>query len=114
VIDLTGSWTGALPIRTPGGADWSLASVSLVQSAEMVTGELVSRNDVKYPLTGTVSQDGASLTVGGLPRDSSCGGIILVVTRFEFRRGRVQRLLGHGTGRCFGTIAGNFQLERVS
>src|SRR5687768_3521009 len=101
-VDLTGLWTGRLPIRTPDRGDWSLAQVSLVQTGSTVTGEAVNRDSAGYPLTGTVSQDGATLSVGGLPTDTSCGGIVLFVTRFEFSRRRVQRLLGHASGRCPG------------
>ncbi len=113
-LDLVGDWYGALPIKTPTG-DWSLGHASLVQSGDRLTGELVGRDGARYPLSGSVSGDWAPLLLlGGLPGTSSCASVGLVLTRFEFASGQVRLLSGYATGRCFGTVAGEFDLERAS
>lgn len=112
VIDVTGVWTGTLPFRMPD-EDWSLARVSLVQAGDSVAGEITSRDDVRYPLSGTLSATAATLSVDGLPGNSTCSDIQLLVTRFDFRGPRVQRLSGRATGRCYGTVAGEFELRRI-
>lgn len=87
--------------------------VSLVQSGDALTGELVSRDGVRFPLSGSVSGDWAPMVLlGGLPGTSTCGGVGLVITKFEFVSGRVQRFSGSAGGQCFGTVAGNFELQR--
>ena len=112
-IDLTGDWTGALPFRMPD-EDWSLARVSLVQAGSALTGEAASREDVRYPLSGTLSGTGGTLTVEGLPGDSTCASIGLLITRLEFVGGRVERISGQAAGRCYGTVAGAFELRRAA
>lgn len=110
-FDLTGTWTGPLPIRTPIG-DWSRARASLTHAGESISGDLASRDDAHYAVSGTVFADGALISLGGLPGTSTCSAVFLAMTRFEFEGGRVQRAGGVTLGRCFGTIAGEFQLER--
>lgn len=110
-LDVTGTWSGALPIRTPAG-DWSLGRAALVQQGASITGELVSRDDARYPLSGSVLPGGVLLEVGGLPGDSICSAVTLAVTQFDFGGRGAERVSGNALGRCFGTVAGQFQLER--
>jgi hypothetical protein len=112
IIDLTGTWTGALPFTLPDG-DWTEGRLTLVQSGSTIDGEIISRDHVRYPLTGTLSGSEAELIVGGLPGTSTCAGVSLIVTRFDFLGSRLQRLSGRAAGRCFGTVAGEFQLRRT-
>jgi hypothetical protein len=74
-LDLTGDWTGQLPIRTAPTADWSSARMALVQSRDVLTGELVSRDGTRFPLNGNVPADSPpTLTVYGLsPIPFGCG-----------------------------------------
>ena len=111
-LDLSGDWTGPLPIRSDPVGDWSLARASLVQSADAITGELISRDSVHIPLErGTVSAEGPPmLSIRGLTI-SPCGGT-LSMSQIDFGRGRVERLSGHATGRCYGTFFGDFELQR--
>jgi hypothetical protein len=112
-LDLTGDWSGPLPIKTQPTGDWSLARASLVQSGDRLTGELVSRDGAPFPLSGSVSASWAPmLSLGGLPGTSTCAGVGLGITHLEFIGGQVRRLSGHAMGRCFGTVAGNFELQR--
>ena len=112
VIDLTGAWAGTLPLRIPD-EDWSRSQISLVQAGTTLTGELSAPNATRYPLSGTVSSDGANLTVGGLPGTSTCASILLVVSGFEVRGGRVQSMFGRAMGSCYGTVDGAFEMRRI-
>lgn len=110
-LDVSGAWRGPLPIRTPAG-DWSLGRATLVQTGADVAGDLVSRDEARYPLTGRVLPDGVLLQLGGLPGTSTCSAVALAVTQFTFGEAGVQRMTGGALGRCFGTVAGAFELER--
>jgi hypothetical protein len=112
VIDLTGTWIGTIPLRMPQG-DWSSDTrVELVQTGAMLEGALISRDNVRFPLSGSVAEPESVLTVGGLT-DPSCAGISLILTEFDFRGPNVQRVSGRAVGRCFGTVAGQFELRRI-
>lgn len=113
VIDLTGTWTGSIPLRMPDG-DWSSDTrVELVQNGATLAGELISRDNARFPLSGSLSEPESVLTVGGLTDDPSCAGISLILTGFDFRGPNVQRVSGRAVGRCFGTVAGQFELRRL-
>jgi hypothetical protein len=112
VMDLTGTWTGALPFTLPDGG-WTEGRLALVQSGSTIDGEIISRDNVRSPLSGTLAGSEAELIVGGLPGTSTCAGVSLIVTGFDFRGPNVQRLSGRAAGRCFGTVAGEFQLRRT-
>lgn len=116
-LDLTGDWTGRLPINTLPAADWaSAAHIGLVQrDGGVFTGELVSADGRRFPLDGVTRPDSfPSLTVRGLMPTGSliiCG-VVLSFIEFEFVNGRVEQLSGRATGRCPGTLGGNFVLQR--
>lgn len=112
-IDLTGTWAGSIPLRMPDG-DWSSETrVELVQNGATIEGELISRDNVRFPLSGSLSEPESVLTVGGLTNDPSCAGVSLILSGFDFRGPNVQRVSGRAVGRCFGTVAGRFELRRV-
>ena len=116
-LDLTGDWTGRLPINTLPTADWSSAArIGLVQKdGGIFTGELVSADGRRFPLDGVTRPDSfPSLTVRGLMPTGSliiCG-VVLSFVEFEFVNGQVEQLSGRATGRCPGTLGGNFVLQR--
>ena len=111
-LSFTGTWAGSLPIRTPADDDWSDTRMALVQADGRITGEIVSAAGARHVVSGTASGTSADLRVDGLPGTSTCAGVILTIeiTR-NVRRG--DRLAGQAGGRCFGTIAGTFELRRV-
>lgn len=113
-LDLTGTWvSGAFPVRLPG--DWSSARLSLVQEGDRLTGSLTSRDGMRHPVAGGYDADGVpSLSVQGLPGDSTCAAISFRFLEFDFQRDRLERLSGRASGRCFGTVAGAFELQRES
>jgi hypothetical protein len=110
-VDLTGAWTGALPIRTNPVANWSFARAALVQSGNMLAGELVSDDAKSFPLSGTLFE----LRVGGLTPGSitvqPCNAQ-LDLREFEINNGQVTHVFGSVRGRCGNTLAGNFDLQR--
>jgi len=110
-VDLTGAWTGALPIRTNPVANWSFARAALVQSGNMLAGELVSNDAKSFPLSGTLFE----LRVGGLTPGSltvpPCSAQ-LDFRDFEIHNGQVTHAFGNVRGRCGNTLAGNFDLQR--
>lgn len=112
-VDVSGTWTGELPIRTPVG-QWTSATLTLEQAGDEITGTLESADGFQYPLTGSFTDAGFDILVNGLPGTSTCAGVGLTVTELEIREGRIERLTGRAFGRCFGTIAGTFVLERSS
>jgi hypothetical protein len=112
-LDVEGEWTGELPIRTPVG-DWTSATLTLEQNGTEITGELVSSDGFRFPITGSFGDNGFDLLVGGLPGSSTCAGIGLTIAGIEFFDGRIDRISGRAFGRCLGTIAGTFVLERSS
>jgi hypothetical protein len=71
----------------------------------------VSRNGNALMLNGSLSRDGANLSIEGACGSAS-GGVGLTLRVFEFSGGRVQRTSGSYLGRCFGTVAGPLELTR--
>jgi len=112
-IDVSGTWTGELPIRTPVG-QWTAATLTLEQTGDEITGTLQSADGFQYLVTGSVTGAGFDILVNGLPGTSTCAGVGLTVSELEFRDGRLERLRGRAFGRCFGTIAGHFELQRTA
>lgn len=109
-FDLTGQWTGGpISLRAPG--DWSAVRVSLTQAQSGLRGEMVSRDGNALMLNGSLSRDGANLSIEGACGSAS-GGVGLTLRVFEFSGGRVQRMSGTYLGRCFGTVAGSLELRR--
>lgn len=114
-IDVTGDWSGPLRIPTQPSADWSLGRAAIVQSGDSLTGELVSRDAVRFPLSGSMSGDWAPfLSIGGMPKGSGGCSVGLTVLEFAFISSRVGRMSGRAGGRCPGTVAGSFELQRSS
>ncbi len=111
--DVSGTWTGELPIRTPVG-EWTSATLTLEQTGDEITGTLQSADGFQFPVTGSFTDAGFDILVNGLPGTSTCAGVGLTVQELEFREDRLESLTGRAFGRCFGTIAGTFVLERSS
>ena len=112
-FSVAGKWTGVMPIRTPSGTWTEPASVTLTQTGDAVTGAITSSDGVSYQLSGTGSRDGLMITLAGLPGNSTCAGVMLSADRFWYSGGTVTRMSGRASGRCFGTIAGDFTLARA-
>jgi hypothetical protein len=110
-LDVTGMWTGALPIRLPTG-NWSSARVSLTQAGDGVRASLTSTDGNVYTASGPVSGQGVTLAIEGLPGTSTCAGVTLRLATFEFDAAGMRRTSGRAFGRCFGTVAGAFELDR--
>jgi hypothetical protein len=110
-LDLTGDWTGSFPDLTQRIAgDWSTGRAALVQTADSVTGDLISRDGRRLSLSGSASM----LRIGGLMSTAviqSCG-ITLFLSEVEFANGRAGRIAYRATGRCPGTVGGHFELHR--
>ena len=111
-LDVSGRWAGALPIRLPEG-DWSSGVLSLAQSATTIAGEMVSADGVRYSVSGSLSGQEIELLVEGLPGTSTCAAVGLILSDFTYSRRRVELISGRAFGRCFGTIAGTFELRRL-
>jgi hypothetical protein len=75
---------------------------------------MVSRDGATYPRSGTLDATGAQLAVGNLPGTSTCSAIFIAIGEFEVTAAGVQGLAGWARGRCFGTVAGTFDLRRVT
>lgn len=113
-LDLTGDWVHRFFIQTQPPEDWILARVSLAQSGDSLTGEIVSRAGLQLPLTGSVtgSSNPPSLRIGGMPTGSSGCNTSIGFREFEFINGRAVRGSGIYSGRCPGTTFLNFEMQR--
>jgi hypothetical protein len=100
---------GPIGLRAPD--DWSAVRVFLTQTQSGLSSEIVSRNGNALMLNGSLSRDGANLSIEGACGSAS-GGVGLTLRVFEFSGGRVQRTSGSYLGRCFGTVAGPLELTR--
>ena len=111
-IDLSGVWLGALPIRLPDHGDWSDSRLTLDQNGLMLSGDLSNGRGAHFQVSGSVAVEGtAVIRIDGLPGTSTCAAVSLIVERIQ--NGPVPRLIGRVSGRCFGTVAGDFQLLRA-
>lgn len=112
-----GTWTGAAD-RGPCGEnslreDWGAAVITMQQSGQSITGEIVSALGAQHPLSGTVYDDHTELNVGGLPGTSTCSLFQLYVNAFQNNStGRLIGFSGFLEGRCCGTVAGSFHFAR--
>ena len=110
-LDLTGDWTGSFLVSANRPGDWSGGRAALVQTAaDIVTGDLISRDDRRLSLSGSMS----GLRIGGLMSTAviqSCG-ISLALTEVEFANGSAGRIAYRATGRCPGTVGGLVELRR--
>ena len=110
--EFTGDWVGTSTIAQPPG-DWSLVRISLVQRDDVLTGELVTRDGRRFPLSGCVTCEGAPwVSVGGLPGGSGGCRIGLFFQQFDFRSGQMLRMSSRLAGRCPGTAFGTADLQR--
>jgi hypothetical protein len=109
-LDLTGDWTGSFPFPQSIPGDWSGGDAALVQTADSVTGDLISRDGLRLSLSGSVSgpRIGGLMSTAVIP---SCG-ISLTLAEVEFANGRAGRIAYRATGRCPGTVGGIFELRR--
>ena len=108
----TGEWSGPTTITQPPG-DWSTIRVSLIQSGDTLSGDFVTRDGRRFPVSGCVSCEGAPfVSVGGLPTGSSGCNIGLTFFEFAFWSGQMQRMSGRLGGRCPGTAVGTANLQR--
>jgi hypothetical protein len=111
--EFTGEWSGSTTITQPPG-DWSRIRMLLVQSGDALTGELITRDGRRFPLSGCVSCEWAPvLSIGGLPKDSSGCAIFMIFPDFGFSSGQMRRLVGQLIGRCPSTASGTAELERM-
>lgn len=112
--DFSGEWIGPSTITQPPG-DWSFLRVFLVQRDSTLSGELLTRDGRRFPLSGSLPRDGApGFSVGGLPTGSAGCRIGFVFREFAFSGGQMRRMLGPLTGRCPGTASGTADLQRSS
>jgi hypothetical protein len=87
--------------------------MALVQSGDVLTGELVSSDGRRFPLNGDVPANSRpSLRASGFSPTAFICGVVFSLSEFEFANGRIGQLSGTATGRCPGTIAGTFTLQR--
>lgn len=108
----TGEWSGSTTITQPPG-DWSHVRLSLVQNGDTLTGQLITRDDRRFPVSGCVSCEWTPMiSIGGVPTGSSGCSIGMRLENFHFRGGQMQRLSVLLTGRCPGTASGTGNLER--
>lgn len=112
--EFTSEWSGPTTITQPPG-DWSVIRVSLAQRGDELSGEVITRDGRRFPVTGCVSCEWAPwLSVGGLPTHSGGCSIGFIVRDFEFSSGRMQKMTARLTGRCPGTASGTADLRRSS
>lgn len=110
VLNVTGVWHTSLSFALPEG-DWSRASLTLVQDGRVVTGSLVSRDGVRHALGGAHGNGQVELVIEGLPGTSTCAGVALVLSIFEYDHDELVRIGGRAIGRCYGTVAAALVLE---
>ena len=114
-LDLNGDWSGPFQISTQPPADWSIGRAALVKNGDSLTGELVSRDGVRFTLSGSVSREWApTMAIGGLFNPNGPCGLSLLLTEFEFTSGRLSRIAGRPIGRCPGTACCSFEVQRTA
>jgi hypothetical protein len=109
--NVTGRWVGDLPLRLPD-EDWSFTLITLLQADREITGTMTSRDGVRRALNGSFQGERAVMQVNGLPGTSTCASIELSLVPL-LGDARIERLAGVASGRCYGTVAGQFTLRRV-
>jgi hypothetical protein len=110
-LSLVGRWTGALIGRAPCVGDWTsfVLSLEAAGSDEVVTGD-----GQRFAAT-EVTENGVTRIDVSLPAGSGeCQGISLVISTIERDSfGNAIALNGQAVGRCCGTIATPFRLDRT-
>ena len=113
---MTGTWLGSAdrgPCTDPDGGDLRSLTATLTQSGDAVTGEIVNAAGVRHSVTGTFGGGLLLLSLGELPGTSTCYMFALYSTVLAHDlRGNLTRVSGQLEGRCCGTVAGTFRLDR--
>jgi hypothetical protein len=104
---LTGRWSGRLSLR---GALTEAMTVTLElrQVGEYVTGGMTDSSGDKWTVDGTAG----FLAAQHVPSTSTCSSVSLMVESSREQGGRTIELYGSTSGRCYGTVMGQFQLRR--
>ena len=110
---LTGQWVGTAS-RGPCGQgwaeDWSTVSMTLVQTSTSVTGEVFASEGRRFPVS---SLDGITLHVSGLEGSSTCSTYAFFISDRQYDgHGTLVAFSGNLSGRCCGTLAGPFRVQR--
>lgn len=112
VLNVSGTWQSALAFSLPTGT-WSRTTVVLDQVGATVTGTMTSADGVRYALTGTLQDGSVHLAIEGLPGTSTCAGVSIVLSIFEYGGHSLTRIGGRAIGRCFGTVSATVVLDRT-
>ena len=111
--ELSGRWAASNVYAGCAEGDWSLVTLDLQQAGSAVTGTLTTKDGQVFPVTGSVNGNSEMTldfaAVAPPPQDGFCSGLTFTITN-------VQRdtFSGHLTGRCCGTVVGNYQFNRTS
>jgi len=109
-IDVSGDWTGDLPLRVPAGQA-QLGVLTLDQSGEAVSGSATSADGFRFRVTGGFSTSGFDIYIYNYPPHDPCLDVWLDVTAIGFRDGHTDRLRGRWNNECSGGT-GTFELRR--
>jgi hypothetical protein len=110
--DVSGEWIGGGAPLFPG--DWYQIRVVLLQRDDNLSGEVITRDGLRFPLSGCFRCDWApQLSISGLPTHSGGCAVGFNLTEFGFGGGQLRSLVVQYSGRCPGTTFGTFELQRT-
>lgn len=112
-LEVEGKWVGNL-VRGPYHENWSAVVLELKQNGTSLTGKVIDVGGNYTEVTGSVDSEKVVLNVVGLPGSSTCGEYIISAWKIEMdRSGGIVSLSGNISGRCYGTVMGDFRLTRA-
>ena len=110
-LSLVGRWNGALSGRAPCVGDWTSFVLSLQATG---SGEVVTGDGQRFTATEVIENGVTRLDVLLPAGTGECQGISLVISTIERDSGgNAIELNGQAVGRCCGTIATPFRLNRT-
>jgi hypothetical protein len=111
---LTGQWAGSF-VRGPCAGDWSSFTISLVQSGSSLTGEIITKDGIRFSLTASVTGGNGTFTVPLPLGQGECETLSFSIDRVERdSAGRAVAFSGEAQGQCCGTIIEPYRFTRLA
>jgi hypothetical protein len=109
IRELSGLWQGRVSLRGEvTSSDALQVELTLIEEASSVRGEMVDSTGGRWTISGSRSV----LEATHQPSTSACALVTLVVENSRSSGGITSELTGTTSGRCGGTVIGNFRLSR--
>jgi hypothetical protein len=113
VVDLTGQWSSTLT-RPPCVGDWSVFTLQLSQTGTNLTGTLITKDNLRFPATGTFDGQNGNVVVVLPTGTGECDPITFTIQLVDHdTSGHITGFSGQATGRCCGTIQEAFHFVKV-